>query len=81
MAVTTVSSLTESFTSDVPVLLGDEVMDKGKEDAGQNGNMVAEEKNQGESGSAREPLEVSSGKVEESELEGDEDEIGVLQMV
>lgn len=83
MAVTTVSSLMESFTSGVPVLLGDEVgmvklKDKGMENEGRTSDMaVGETRNEAGSESAQD-TGMSNGNAEGSE--GDEDEIGDLQV-
>lgn len=77
MAITTVSSLTESFISGVPVLLGDEVgVVKEKDEVRME--EVGENSNVGGSGLAKD-TEMSNGNAEESDGE-EEDEFGVLQV-
>ena len=74
MAVTTVSSLTESFTSGVPVLLGDEVaMVKEKYKEGEVPMEITENSKVGGL------IKMSNGNAEETD--GDEDEeVGVLEV-
>ena len=77
MAVTTVSSLTESFTSGVPVLLGDEVaMVKGKGKEDEAHMEVAENIKEGGSTLAKD-IETSNGAETDAD---EEDEFGVLQV-
>jgi cleavage and polyadenylation specificity factor subunit 3 len=80
MAVTTVSSLTKSFTSGVPVVLGDEMgTDKEKGPEGQSGGMTAvKTSNDAGSGLAKES-KMSGGTAEESDGD-EEDEFGVLHV-
>ena len=74
MAVTTVSSLTESFTSGVPVLLGDEVaMVKEKYE------VPMEVTENSKVGGLTQDIRISNGNAEETD--GDEDEeVGVLEV-
>ena len=74
MAVTTVSSLTESFTSGVPVLLGDEVaMVKEKYE------VPMEITENSKVGGLTQDIRMSNGNAEETD--GDEDEeVGVLEV-
>ena len=74
MAVTTVSSLTESFTSGVPVLLGDEVaMVKEKYE------VPMEVTENSKVGGLAQDIRMSNGNAEETD--GDEDEeVGVLEV-